>query len=349
MDKIPDNLGPSFFLGKNDEDIISFGSGQPDLPPPQNVIDTKIRSDLRYGFIQGEEVLREGVAKEYPGSKASNFVITNGASESLDLIFRALKNGKVILGKPYYYSYLPILNMTGMTPVFTQLVDGRINIDDFREKVVGCEAILINSPSNPTGRVETKEALMEIEKIAKELDIYLIFDEVYKDLIYEQENYLPQGEKVIVVNSFSKTYAMCGARIGYFWSRDQDFVDKVVEMKTHSSMNTSLIGQDMALEALKAPESYTKEQLEIWRRRRDIVYEGLRDLGFDLWKPEGAFYVLPKVKNSQKFVWDLFTKYKVIVYMGEWFGAPDMVRFSYALEEDKIKEGLRRIKEYLNS
>ena len=347
MTKIPKNLGPSFFLGKNDKDIVSFGSGQPDLPPPDEVIGIKIRSDLRYGYIQGEESLRELLSKEYVGSSSDNFVITNGASEALDLVFRAMDNGKVILGQPYYYSYLPIFKMAGMTPVFTQLVDGRIDINDFRKKVKGCKAILINSPSNPTGRVEDIETLREIEKIAKKLGIYIISDEVYKDLIYERENYLVKGEKVITVNSFSKTYAMCGARVGYLWSRDQDFVDKIIGMKTHTSMNTSLVSQDMALQALKTPKSYAAEQLKIWRRRRDLIYDGLLDLGFDLWRPEGAFYVLPKVKNPQKFVWELYTKYKVITYMGEWFGAPDRVRFSYALEEDKIKEGLKRIKEYI--
>lgn len=345
--QIPENFGPSFFLGKNDKDIISFGSGQPDLPPPKEVIEIPIRRDLRYGSIQGEEMLRQAVSREYSGSSAANFVITNGASEALDLVFRAMDNGKVILGRPHYYSYLPILKMAGMTPVFTQLLDGKININDFREKVNGCKAILINSPSNPTGRVEDMDTLKEIEQIAKKLGIYIISDEVYKDLIYERENYLIEGEKVITVNSFSKTYAMCGARIGYLWSRDQNFVNKIVDMKTHTSMNTSLVGQDMALQALKTPKSYVESQLKIWRGRRDLIYNGLRELGFDLWKPEGAFYVLPKVKNPQKFVWELYTKYKVITYMGEWFGAPDRVRFSYALEEDKIKEGLKRIKEYI--
>jgi len=348
MTKIPENLGPSFFLGKNDKGIISFGSGQPDLPPPKNVVDTKIRSDLRYGFIQGEETLRELLSKEYVGSNANSFVITNGASEALDLVFRAMDNGKVILGQPYYYSYIHILKMAGMTPVFTQLIDGKIDIDDFRKKVKGCKAILINSPSNPTGRVEDIKTLKEIEKIAKELNIYIISDEVYKDLIYERENYFLKGEKVITVNSFSKTYAMCGARIGYLWSRDQDFVNKIIEMKTHTSMNTSLVSQDMALQAIKTPKSYASAQLKIWKRRRDLIYNGLRDLDFDLWSPEGAFYVLPKVKNPKKFVWDLFTKYKVITYMGAWFGAPDRVRFSYALEESKIEEGLSRIKKYLS-
>ena len=339
---------PSIFIGKQSNEIISFGSGQPDLPPPEEAVkDVDIRSDLRYGLIQGVIELREGLAKEYPKSSAENFVITNGASEALDLIFRAMDNGKVLIPKPYYYSYPPILKFTGMEIVYTELKDGRIDINDFKEKVKDCKAVLINSPSNPTGRVEDVETLKEIEKITKDLGIYVISDEVYKDIIYDRENYLISGNHVITVNSFSKTYAMCGVRVGYLWSSDQEFINKTIEIKTHTSMNTNLVGQDMALGAMKAPDSYTKQQLEIWRKRRDLIYSGLLDLGLNLWKPEGAFYVLPEVPKAKELVWKLYKKYNVIVYLGDWFGAPGRIRLSYALEEKQIVEGLSRIKNCL--
>jgi aspartate/methionine/tyrosine aminotransferase len=108
-------------------------------------------------------------------------------------------------------------------------------------------------------------------------------------------------------------------------------------------MNTSLIAQDMALNAMKTPRSYIDAQLKIWKGRRDMIYEGLRDLGLDLWKPEGAFYVLPKVDNPKKVLWTLYSKYKTITYLGEWFGAPDRIRLSYALDAKLIEEGLKRI------
>jgi aspartate aminotransferase len=116
-----------------------------------------------------------------------------------------------------------------MEPVFTDLVDGRIDIDDFRKKVKGCKAVLINSPSNPTGCVESIETLKEIEKLTAQLGVYVVSDEVYKDLIYERENYHIKGQHVITVNSFSKTYAMCGVRVGYLWSGDKNVVDSVIE------------------------------------------------------------------------------------------------------------------------
>ena len=118
-------------------------------------------------------------------------------------------------------------------------------------------------------------------------------------------------------------------------------------MKVHTSMNTSLIGQEMALQAMHAPKSYVRRQVKIWQQRRDLIYGGLIQLGFKLWKPEGAFYVLPRIKNSGRVVNELYYKHKVIVYDGLWFGAPGHIRLSYALDKNKIAEGLRRIKKYL--
>jgi len=327
--------------------VISFGSGQPDLPPPKEAFDgINLKRDLRYGLIQGELKLREALAKEYPGSTAENFVITNGASEALDLIFRSWgKGGKVLLPRPYYYSYPPIIEMANMEPVYTDLIKGRIDIEDFKKKVKGCKAVLINSPSNPTGRVEDIETLKEIEKITQKLGVFVVSDEVYKDLIYERENYPIQGNHVITVNSFSKTYCMCGVRVGYLWSADKKIVEDICEIKTHTSMNTNLVGQDMALSAMHTPKAFIQQQQKIWLERRNYIYKGLTDLGFDLWKPEGAFYVLPKCKNAREFLTLLYQEYKVITYLGEWFGAPDRIRLSYALDIKQIEEGLGRIKQ----
>ena len=338
--------GPAVFIGKQGNGVISFGSGQPDLPPPKEAIEKiDIRKDLRYGLIQGEYPLREALSKEYPNSAPESFVITNGASEALDLIFRSLGKGKVLLPRPYYYSYPPIIELAGMEPVYTDLVEGRIDVDDFRKKIKGCRAILINSPSNPTGRIESIETLREIENVTAELGVYVISDEVYKDLIYERENYHIKGGHVITVNSFSKTYAMCGVRVGYLWSSDQKIVEDAIAIKTHTSMNTNLVGQDMALKAMAVPREYITEQQKIWRERRDIIYDRFRDLGFELWKPEGAFYIFPKCKNAREFITTLYLRHKVIAYLGEWFGAPDHIRLSYALDVKEIEEGIGRIKE----
>ncbi len=344
----------SFFVGRGGNDgIISFGSGQPDLPPPKEVYEIlPTYRAFKYGLIQGQENLRMALARQYPGADPENFVITNGASEALDLIFRVIdrrsSKKKVLLTKPYYYSYPFIIKFAGLEPVYTELNnEGRIDVADFNKKIKQCCAVLINSPSNPTGRIEFVQTLKKIERVTKKLGVFVVSDEVYKDLIYERENYLIKGRHVVTINSFSKTFGMCGFRVGYLYSPDKKIVRETVEMKVHTSMNTNILGQEMAYEATKVPRGYIESQTKIWKERRDLLYGGLCDLGFQLWKPEGASYVFPKIKNSNRVVNDLFYDHKVIVYDGAWFGGPGHIRLSYALDTGKIKEGLARIKEYL--
>jgi len=346
--------GPSFFIGKGDDNgLISFGSGQPDLPPPPEAFDALTKySGFKYGLIQGEEDLRTRLSREYPGAKPEHFVITNGASEAIDLVLRSISKsgGKVLLPRPYYYSYPFNVTYAGMTPEYYDLGEGgKIDYAQFEQVAPGCRAVLINSPSNPTGTVQEIETLKKVEALCDRLGLYVISDEVYKDLIYDRENYLLHGHHVVTVNSFSKTYAMCGFRVGYIYSQDAELVAKVIEMKTHTSMNTSVAAQVMALAALNVPASYVEKHVKLWKERRDMMYAGMLELGLQLWKPEGAFYVLPKLKNSGQAVSDLYYKYRMITYDGAWFGAPDHVRFSYALDVAKIKEGLRRLKKFLDT
>jgi len=343
---------PAYFVGIDGNNIISFGSGQPDLPPPKDIFkDIATPRLFKYGLIKGEIKLREALSKQYPGADAEDFVITNGASEALDLVFRSIHEmhgkAKVLLCRPYYYSYPPIVEFAGLEPVYTDLKNGRIDIRDFEKKIKHVKAVLINAPSNPTGRVEDTGTLRAIEKITSKLGVYVISDEVYKDLIYERENYLIKGKRVIMINSFSKTYSLCGLRVGYIYARDPEIIEGAVNLKVHTSMNTNILGQEMALRAMKVPKSFVTGQTAIWKERRDYIYGGLSAMGFNLWKPEGAFYVLPKIKNSGRVVNDLYYKHKVIVYDGAWFGAPGRIRLSYALELPKIKEGLSRISKYL--
>jgi len=345
-----EKLSPSMFIGVEGNGIISFGSGQPDLPPPKEIYEMLPRFNrFKYGLIQGNENLREALSKQYPDSDKESFVVTNGASEALDLVFRALGKcgGKVLVHKPYYYSYPYIIKLAGLEPVYTETVEGKIDINDFQEKVKDCKVVLINSPGNPTGRIQDIKTLKEIEKITGELKIPVVSDEVYKDLIYERENYLLKGPHIVTINSFSKTFAMCGFRVGYLYSNDKKIIEDVVGIKTHSSMNTSIISQEMAYAATQVPREYVKNELKIWTERRNLICELLGELGLEFPKPEGAFYVLPKVKNPEKMVWDLYKKYNVITYLGDWFGAPGTIRLSYALDKEKIIEGMGRIKDYL--
>ena len=349
-------MSPASFIGIQGENIISFGSGEPDLPPPDSVFKILPHyTNFKYGLIQGQEKLRNALSKQYPDSSAENFVITNGASEALDLTLRviALDDNhlakKVLIPKPYYYSYPRIVELIGLEPIYLNTHEGLIDLEDFRKKVTDCRAVIINSPSNPTGRVESIDTLKEIELLTNQYGIYVLSDEVYKDLMYVRNNYLIKGPHVVTINSFSKTYAMCGFRVGYLWAHDSTLIQKIIAMKTHTSMNTNILGQAMAYEATKVPQSFLDKQLMIWKERRDLLFNGLEEMGLKLWNPEGAFYMLPEIDNAEDFVWDMYTKFNLISYLGDWFGAPGRVRFSYALSTEKIKEGLFRMNDYLNS
>ena len=140
---------------------------------------------------------------------------------------------------------------------------------------------------------------------------------------------------------------MCGLRIGYLYTHDDELRERTIEMKSHTSMNTSIIGQAMALGALQHKRVYVDEHLPIWHERRDLIYNGMQDLGLELMKPEGAFYVLPKIQNATQAMHDLYHNYDMITYDGTWFGAPDNLRFSYALDTERIEKGLERLETFL--
>lgn len=342
---------PAFFIGKGgDTGLISFGSGQPDLAPPEAAFGALHEyHGFKYGLVRGDEALREALAKEYPHADAEQFVVTNGASEAIDLVLRALAEpgARVALPRPYYYSYPHNVRLAGMEPAYYDLVDGKIDIEEFERVVRTCHVVVINSPSNPTGTVQEVETLKQIEALCDKRGIWVISDEVYKDLIYVRENYLIQGARVVTVNSFSKTFAMCGYRVGYLWARDRELVSRIVEMKSHTAMNTSGVGQAMALAALSVRGAHVAATVPIWKERRDLIFEGMQKLGLEVWKPEGAFYILPKFKDPTRVMHDLYHAYEMITYDGSWFGAPDRLRFSFALDKAKIEEGLTRLGGFL--
>jgi aspartate aminotransferase len=345
--------GPEFFIGRGDDTLISFGSGQPDLPPPDEAYEIlgKFRG-FKYGQVQGNQDLREALSAKHSGTKPEEFVITNGASEALDLALRAIASpgARVLMARPYYYSYPRNVELAGMTPVYVDLDEnGKIPFDVFEKEVRTCRAVILNSPSNPAGTVQDIETLKKIETLCDELGVYILSDEVYKDLIYTRENYSLHGERVITLDSFSKTYAMCGLRLGFLHSPDMSLIEKVIEIKSHTAMNTSIVSQAMGLAAMGSPKSYVTNYKKIWMERRDMMYDGLVELGLELSKPEGAFYLLPKFKESGRVVHDLYYNHQMITYDGAWFGAPGRVRFSYALDVKKIQEGLKRLKKFLDT
>jgi aspartate aminotransferase len=349
----PKITGPECFLGKASSKLISFGSGQPDLKPPEEVLSiirTYNKERFPYGNIRGEPELINELSKIHNIS-SNGIAITNGASEALSLSLSYLLKpyDNVLLTRPYYYSYPYLVEINKGNAVFTDLKEWHIDIDDFTSKIKECKVFILNTPSNPTGSVEDASKIKEIQKICNENNVVLIFDEVYHHLNYEKEHFSPRGENVLCVNSFSKTFSLCGLRIGYAYSKNEELIKNIVSQKTHTSMNTSLLSQEVALAALKVPKEVIMKNKKIFLERRNFLYQLLQEAGFEAHKPEGTFYMPVKIScRPEKFVEDLFYKHNVIVYNGNWFGMQNHLRFSFAIDLKAIEEGMKRIRAYLN-
>lgn len=337
---------PVEFLGVDTSGVISFGAGQPDLPPPREVEQALAAADHGYGPVQGEQYLRRMLGNLH-GYDPENIIITNGASEALFLAVSVCTQpgDKVLLTRPYYYSYPHMLRYRGAQSIYTDMLDGEIDLADFREKCREAKATIINSPANPGGTVIPPATIDEIERICQEEGTILIFDEVYERLVYEKEHRTPRT--AININSFSKTFSLCGHRVGYAYSSDADLIRKMADHKTHSSMNTSRLSQRVAAMALNAADDFHDSRLSIWKERRDLLYDGIRSLGLSAWCPEGAFYIFPELEGAEQAVDELFGNHDLITYKGEWFGMPGRIRMSYATGTEQIREGLERLKGYL--
>ncbi len=344
MEKID---SPTFFIGNQKKRVISFGAGE----LTKDKIDLTLFSDIKngYGEVQGESKLRELIARENPGTSCDEYIITNGASEALDLVLRSLyiANGKILIPRPYYYSYPPSVKLSHMEVMYYSLKKGKIDISDISKLINQCHAIIINSPGNPTGTVQSQEALREIERITQENNKYIISDDIYSHFQYVPSYYSFNSDYVIKINSFSKIFNMGGYRVGYAHIKEKDLMKRVIEIKTQTSMNTNIISQEIAYHYLKEKNhALEKEKLDM-EEKALYMYNQLKEFGLDLWKPEGAFYLFPKMNDPQKVMQDLYYLYNVIVYNGEWFGDSERVRFSFATSWENIKEGLKRVGDYL--
>lgn len=341
-------LGPSFFIGNHNDDIISFGPGEPDLisieHPPLSL---KRRG---YGEVQGEEDLRSALSCRYPGSSPDNFIITNGASEALDLSLRAIytPHAKILIPRPYYSSYLDCVELSHMDNVFLELQDGRMIEDDIEKAIDGCIGMIFNSPGNPTGIVQSSSVMDKIEKLSQERKKYIISDDVYEDFDYSGPHRQLKGEYIISIHSFSKSFDMCGHRVGYIYATNKELIEKIVRIKACTSMNTNLLAQDFACQVLETDKEKMVTQSQEMEKKGLYMYERLKDLGLELWKPEGAFYLFPKMEDSSRVVSELYYDYGVIVYDGKWFGAPNRIRLSFATSRENIDKGLEKLGCYLN-
>ncbi len=366
-------------LRKEGKDIISFGIGEPDFNTPQNIKDAGIKAIennyTHYSLSAGILPLRESIARYISKTRGikvgpDEVVVAPGAKL---IIFNSIlscinKGDEVIYPNPGYPIYESVVNFVGGKPVPLPLLEEKnfsFDGEDLQEKVTSkTKMIIINSPQNPTGGVLSYDDLKTIAKIAIQNDIWVLSDELYSRIIYDGKFQsivsIPEmKERTILVDGFSKVYAMTGWQLG-FGVMDKTLATPMVRMETNVVSCPATFTQYAGIEALEGPQDEPLAMVREFKERRDIIYEGLNDIkGIKCLKPQGAFYIYPNVteacrnlnlSGSEEFQRYLLYQGGVAVLSRSCFGQrnkgekEEYVRVSYATSKENIRKGLKRIK-----
>lgn len=367
----------------NGEDVVGFGCGEPDFDTPQHIKDAAIKAIndglTKYTPAAGTLDLRRAVAKKFLNENGLSYeptdiVISNGAKHSLVNAFSAILNpeDEVIIPAPFWVSYPEMVKLADGVPVIVNTnedTDFKATVEDFKKALTQkTKAIIINSPSNPTGMVYSEDELRAIADFAVEHNLYVISDEIYEHLIYEGKHVSIASfneeikKRTIVINGVSKTFAMTGWRIGYAAACPQ--IAKIMaNVQSHASSNPNSIAQAATIAALEGGMDEALEMKKHFCQRRNYMVSKINEIdGVSCKMPNGAFYIMMSIKdiigktyygkiinNSDDFAEIFLEKAKVAVVPGTGFGAPEYVRWSYATSMENIEEGLLRLKDFLEN
>ncbi len=353
-------------------DVVNFAAGEPDFdtPAPIKAAAVKAIEDglTKYTPTSGTQQLREAIAAKFKKDnqldyKVSQIVVSCGAKHSLFNIIQVLadEGDEVLIPSPYWVSYPEMVKAAGAVSKFlptSAKTDFKITAAQLKSALTPRTKILIlNSPSNPTGMVYTREELEAIAGICVKNNIFVISDEIYEKLIYEAQGYTSiaaLGKEIydltVTVNGVSKAYAMTGWRIGYAAGRD-DIIEYIKKFQDHSTSNPASISQAAAVQALREPEEGVRAMCAEFKKRRDLMAASLADApGVSYLKPQGAFYLFcdfSKIGSSETIARQILEEVKVAVIPGDSFGAPGFIRMSFATSQERILEGTKRIKEWI--
>jgi (5-formylfuran-3-yl)methyl phosphate transaminase len=350
------------------ESVIHFEVGEPDFPTPDVIANEAIKSikegDTKYTHSLGIPELRRAISESYNKNYGVNIdparvVITMGSSPALYLsIISLIEPGEeVVITDPHYACYPQIIKIAGGVPVTFRIFEEegfQIDIDRLKKVVTPkTKAILINSPANPTGVVLKPEVMKEIA----ELGVMVISDEIYHGLVYgtEARTIYEVTDRAFAVNGFSKFYSMTGWRLGYLIA-PEEFIRPIQKLQQNLFISPNPFVQRAGVQALKKAESDALEMVKLFDERRKIMIEGIKELGFNIEsEPKGAFYLFIDANkinpNSHELAFDILEKAKVAVTPGIDFGegGEGYLRLSYATSTSNIKEGIRRLGEYINN
>lgn len=361
--------------------VVGFGAGEPDFDTPQYIKEAGIKAinenQTRYTPASGTVELKQAICHKIKKDTGleygiENVIVSNGGKHSLTNIFMAILNpgDQVVIPAPFWVSYPEMVKMADGVPVFlnTKEEDGfKFTVDMLKEVVTPkTRALVLNTPSNPTGMVYTCDELQAIADFAVEKEIYVVFDEIYEKLIYEGEhtNIATLGDNIkqltIIVNGMAKTYAMTGWRIGYAVA-DATIIKAMSNIQSHATSNPNSIAQYAAAEALWGDQSFIEDMKKAYIERRNYMVERINSIdGLSCLNPNGAFYIFMNVKDvlgkehygkfintANELCEDILDRALVAMVPSEGFGIDGYVRLSYATSMEVIKTGLDRIEEYL--
>jgi aspartate aminotransferase len=353
-------------------DVCGFGAGEPDFDTPEHIKAAAIEA-LQAGFTKytpsaGIPELRAAIAEKFAADneltyRAGQVVVSNGAKHSCyNAILATCQPGdEVIIPAPYWVSYPDMVRLVGAEPVIVPTMERnnwKMRAEDFENAMTPRTKMLImNTPCNPTGSVYTREELEAIVEVASGEDIYILSDEIYEKLVYDDAKHVSIAslskeayDLTITVNGFSKSYAMTGWRLGYLAAPEA--VAKAVDsIQSHTTANPSSFSQRGALAALKGDQQAVSDMREEFDMRRNYMIDRLSKIpNVTAVKPQGAFYVLLNVSQlgltSQNFADRLLSKANVAVVPGVAFGDDRTIRLSYATSIDIIKKGLDRLQDF---
>ena len=363
------------------KDVLFLTLGQPDFHTPENIQDAAVKAIREgqasfYTVASGLPELKAAVntyfERYYGYSVASNEVtFATGAKFSLYTFFMAVINplDEVIIPTPYWVSYGDQVKMAEGIPVFVQAKednDFKITVDQLElVRTDKTKVLVLNSPSNPTGMIYTREELLAIGNWAVEHDILILADDIYGRLVYNGNEFIPISslseairKQTIVINGVSKAYAMTGWRVGYAVGVPE-IIAAMSKLTGQTTSNLTSVSQYAAIEALTGPQDSVEVMRQAFEERLNTIYPLLCEVpGFKVVKPQGAFYLFPNVKKAMEmkgysdvtaFTTAILEEVGLALITGAGFGAPENVRLSYATDLDTLKEAVKRLKAFMGS
>ncbi|MFF5995482.1 pyridoxal phosphate-dependent aminotransferase [Lysinibacillus sp. KU-BSD001] len=361
-------------------DVIGLGAGEPDFNTPQNILDAAVESMnkglTKYTPAGGLPVLKQAIIDKLQRDnnltyKANEVMVGVGAKHVLYTLFQVILNegDEVIIPIPYWVSYPEQVKLAGGVPVY---VEGtaeqgyKITPEQLAAAVTEkTKAVIINSPSNPSGMIYSREELETLAKVAEEKDIIIVSDEIYEKLVYNGVEHFSIAQlsenikaRTIVVNGVAKSHSMTGWRIGYA-AGNADIIKAMTDLASHSTSNATTTAQYATVEAYNGPQDAVEEMRQAFESRLEKIYPQLAAIpGFKVLKPQGAFYLLPDVAEAaaktgfesvDAFAAALLTEANVAVIPGSGFGADATIRLSYATSLELLEEAVRRIDTFVKS